>query len=148
MMRDIRDALRQWRASPAVTAVAIVSLALGIGANTAIFSVLNALLLKPLPGEEPHRIVSLHQESRVQIFPRGEEHRVLAARITYPAWTRLRDTQTALASVAAHRTQLIDISPPGENAVQAAAGCGPSSRSGGQALTRCLTRTPAPAMDR
>jgi putative ABC transport system permease protein len=54
---DVRDALRSLRASPVITFVAIVSLALGIGANTALFSILNSLLLKTLPVREPQRLV-------------------------------------------------------------------------------------------
>jgi putative ABC transport system permease protein len=114
MITDIRDAVRQWRSSPLVIAVAIVSLALGIGANTAIFAVLNALLLKPLPGDEPHRVVSLRQESQSIVIPRGEQRTIQPARITNPAWLMLRDTQPALGGVAAYLTDAIDTSAPGQ----------------------------------
>jgi hypothetical protein len=53
---DVRDALRSLRATPLVTFVAVVSLALGIGANTALFSILNSVLLKTLPVHEPERL--------------------------------------------------------------------------------------------
>jgi putative ABC transport system permease protein len=53
---DLRDALRSLRASPVVTLVAVVSLALGIGANTALFSLLDSILLKPLPVRDPSRL--------------------------------------------------------------------------------------------
>ena len=53
---NARDAVRALRASPLVSIVAIVSLALGVGANTAIFSILNALLWQSLPVKEPHRL--------------------------------------------------------------------------------------------
>ena len=55
-MHDLRLAFRSLRATPIVTAVAILSLALGIGANTAIFSLVDSLLLRTLPVLEPQRL--------------------------------------------------------------------------------------------
>ena len=60
-MQDFRDAFRALRATPVVSAVAILSLAFGIGANTAIFSILDSLLLKSLPVKDPQRIVLVGQ---------------------------------------------------------------------------------------
>ena len=60
MLKDLRFALRQLGRTPAFTAVAILTLALGIGANSAIFSVMNALLLRYLPAHDPSRLVYLH----------------------------------------------------------------------------------------
>jgi predicted permease len=62
-LQDLRHGLRVLASQPAFTAVAIASLALGIGANTAIFSVTNALLLRPLPYEDADRIAILWQRS-------------------------------------------------------------------------------------
>src|SRR4051812_16758927 len=59
MITDLRDALRALRATPIVTAVAVLSLALGIGANTAIFSLVDALMLRTLPVHEPQRLVQV-----------------------------------------------------------------------------------------
>lgn len=55
--RDLTFALRQMRQTPIVCGIALFSLALGIGANVAIFSLVNALMLKPLPVYEPDRLV-------------------------------------------------------------------------------------------
>ncbi|MEW6157338.1 MAG: ABC transporter permease [Verrucomicrobiota bacterium] len=58
-MNDLKFAMRQWFKHPGFTAVAVLTLALGIGSNTAMFSILHAILLKPLPYPEPDRLVTL-----------------------------------------------------------------------------------------
>jgi len=61
-MNDLKFALRQLLKNPGFSAVAVLTLALGIGANTAIFSVCEAVLLKPLPYSDPDRIVMLWEQ--------------------------------------------------------------------------------------
>jgi predicted permease len=64
LAQDVRYALRTLRRAPGFTAVVVISLALGIGANTAIFSVADALLFRPLPVHAPDRLVTIEQRRR------------------------------------------------------------------------------------
>ena len=64
MFTDIRFALRQLRKSPAFTLLSVLTLTLGIGANTAIFSLIHDLFLRGLPFKEPSRIMHVYGEAK------------------------------------------------------------------------------------
>ena len=78
MLSDLRDAFRALRATPVVTLVAILSLALGIGANSAIFSILNSLVLRSLPVRAPEQLVQIAIGER-------QTH------LTNPQWEQIRE---------------------------------------------------------
>src|SRR5215472_8051579 len=95
-MRPLRIALRNLRKDPGFALSALVILVLGIGANTAIFSIVNAVLLKPLPYPEPDSIVTLYHVPPQQSFPGMK--RFVVSPANYLDW---RDQNTVFESIAA-----------------------------------------------
>ncbi len=91
IFRDLMYALRQFKRSPGFAAVAILSLALGIGANSAIFSILNALLFKSLPVAAPDELFVIRQQSRAAV----------PQRFSYPMFLRLREADSGAKGIAA-----------------------------------------------
>lgn len=102
-MRDLRLALRNLAKSPFVSLVAILSLALGIGANSAIFSLFNQMLLRPLPVVAPHELVNLGapgpKPGSTSCQQAGDCEQVFS----YPMFRDLERLQTSFTGIAAHR---------------------------------------------
>src|SRR5581483_4073534 len=85
LLRDLRFSLRSLRKSPVFLAVAVLSLALGIGANTAIFTLIHQLILQPLPVRDPEQLVMLAGRGKHYGGNNGPD------RLSYPMYQEIRD---------------------------------------------------------
>jgi len=101
LLQDLRFALRQLCKSPGFTAVAVLTLALGIGANTAIFSVVNALLLKLLPVQDPHTLVVIGDPQVANNRSNGTPRTDV---FSYPLYKEIRDRNSVFNGVCAAAT--------------------------------------------
>ena len=101
LIGDVRYALRALRAAPAFATVAILSLALGIGANTAVFSVINALVLRSLPVNHPEELVAVVRGQDGMIF-------------TNPLWEAIRDRQDMFSGIFATGMTSFNLTAGGE----------------------------------
>src|SRR5690348_8689127 len=100
LARDVRQSVRSLRRAPLFTAVAVLTLALGLGANTAIFSVIDAMLLRPLPGvREPDRLVAFERVQPTDVFDN----------FGYPDYLGYRDGARTLSGVAAYSTSILNL---------------------------------------
>jgi putative ABC transport system permease protein len=96
LFQDIRFGLRMLLKSPSISIVATIALALGIGANTAIFSVVNAVLLRPLPFPDPDSLVALFETDLQRGLQRGSH--------SYPNFFDIRSQNTSFERVSTYRS--------------------------------------------
>jgi predicted permease len=101
IVADARYALRSLKAAPAFAVVAILSLGLGIGANTAIFSIIDALILKSLPVSHPEELVAVVRNQKGTVF-------------TNPLWEAIRDRQDMFSGVFAYASADFNLTSGGE----------------------------------
>jgi predicted permease len=106
LWQDARFALRMLRKSPGFTVVAIVTLALGIGANTAIFSVVYAVLLKPLPYVHPSQLVS--------VFEAAPQKGTPVDAFSYPNFVECRDHNRVFSQMAGYNAHDLTLTGAGE----------------------------------
>jgi predicted permease len=104
LLQDLRFGFRMLKKSPGFTAVAVVTLALGIGANTALFSVVNGVLLSPLPFPQPDQLVTLHENK-----PNFE-----GGSISYPNFRDWRKENHTFSSLALARAYAFSLTGIGE----------------------------------
>ncbi|HZO51484.1 MAG TPA: ABC transporter permease, partial [Bryobacteraceae bacterium] len=96
LLADVRFALRQLRKNPVFAVAAVLTLALGIGANTAVFSVINAVMLRPLPYPEPERLVSV-----MSLTTRGDKPRPDS--LSYPTYFDFRHMNSVFEHIVSFR---------------------------------------------
>jgi len=115
LIHDMRYALRQLRRSPGFTLTAVLTLALGIGANTAIFSLLDQALLRSLPVRQPQELVILEGTGEAWEGHASSHGGDAAAYFSYPMYRDLRDKNQAFAGLIATAPAEIGFARGGES---------------------------------
>ena len=111
LWKDLRFGARLLRLNPGFALVAILSLALGIGANTAIFQLLDALVLRTLPVQNPHELAEIRIANPTEL--RGSVNIVYSA-VTNSLWESIRKDQQAFSGVFAWSSDWFNLAPSGE----------------------------------
>jgi putative ABC transport system permease protein len=106
LFQDIRFAACLLRKTPLITGIALLSLALGIGANTAIFSLIDAVMLRMLPVQNPQQLVQIRFKSPMSQDP--------SSSVTNPIWEQVRDHQDVFSGVFAWSARTFDLADGGE----------------------------------
>lgn len=109
VVNDVRYALRLLRFNPGFAAVAILSLALGIGANTAIFELIDAVLMRTLPVPSPQQLADIHEIHEGRIGDTVARQRDFS----FAIWDQLREQQKAFSGIAAWSTERFDLGQGG-----------------------------------
>src|SRR5262245_4953620 len=113
MFQDLRFGVRLLLKNKSFTAIAVLSLALGIGANTAIFQLIDAVRLRTLPVKAPQELVELRLADRKGA--RGGFASSTYPRVTNPIWEQIKDRQEAFSGVFAWGTDSVNLAPGGES---------------------------------
>lgn len=111
MVQDFRYAVRVLRLNPAFTIVCVVSLALGIGANTAIFQLIDSVRLRMLPVKDPQQLAIVRVKDRT--WASGRTHGAYPD-LSYPMWQQIRDKQEGFSSFAAWAAEYFNLANGGE----------------------------------
>jgi putative ABC transport system permease protein len=111
LWKDLRYSLRQLGNSPAFTLIAILTLALGIGANTAIFQLIDSIRLRSIPVKKPEELATVRIADR---HWGSGQFSSQYSQLTFPMWEQIRDRQQGFANIAVWSNQLFNLATGGE----------------------------------
>lgn len=114
LLADLRHSLRGLVAKPGFTWIAVLTLALGIGANTAVYSIFEQIVTRPLPVPQPQDLVNLSSPGPKRGSTSNNSAGPRDAIFSYPMWRDLREQQSAFSGIAAHRSLSINLAFDGQ----------------------------------